>query len=138
MKDVSIRELEATLKPIAAEKIRNLLSSGEFDDAVVTRRVNGWPMAVISAGLEDAIRAAGAVTTAQIVTSAVIAKKFRKRPELDADHLRQVQDALDYGEVLVEAPQGTHVTQGMGHTLIAYCEDSKTRSWWRHAIRIKK
>ena len=50
-----------------------------------------------------------------------------------------MQDALDYGEVLIEPPyipgaQSRRV-QEPHHTLIAYYEDDGV--WWRHVIEIE-
>ncbi len=44
-----------------------------------------------------------------------------------------MQDALDYGEVLIDQPE-SYERQGKRHTLIAYYEDD---GWWRHVIEVR-
>ncbi|MCY4210865.1 MAG: hypothetical protein OXE97_07475 [Gammaproteobacteria bacterium] len=117
---------------IARAQVGDLLRLPQFDAAVRARTVGDWPMAVISQQVENAIAGAGATTAAQIVTSKIKAGKFNRHQELNAERLRNVQDALDYGEVLIEPPD-SYDRQGNRYTLIAYYEDD---GWWRHVIEI--
>ncbi len=140
MDEFYIPKLEARPTDIARTEIQDVLASSRLDDAVTAREVKDWPLAVISRDIETAIAAAGAVTASQVVTSKIGAGKFTKHRRLDAERLRKVQDALDYGELLVEPPyipgkQGRE-HQGNHYTLIAYYEEDDT--WWRHVIKIHK
>ena len=134
MDEFYIPKLETRPPDIARTEIQDVLASSRLDDAVAAREVKGWPLAVISDEITDAISAAGAVTASQVVTSDVKAGKFTRHDRLDAERLRKVQDALDYGELLIEPPGRTK--QGDRHTLIAYYEEDGT--WWRHVIDIER
>ena len=88
---------------------------------------------MINDDITQAISSAGAVTASQVVNAGIKAGKFPLHPELTAKRLRRVQDALDYGELLIDPPH-SHPTQGDRYTLIAYYEDDGT--WWRHIIEV--
>ena len=89
---------------------------------------------MINDDITQAISSAGAVTASQVVNAGIKAGKFPLHPELTAKRLRRVQDALDYGELLIDPPH-SHPTQGDRYTLIAYYQDD---GWWRHVIEIQR
>jgi len=130
---VTVPKLEVAPPAVARAQIQEVLQDARFDAAVRARDVRKWPMAVISPEIENAIAGAGATTAAQIVTSRVGPTKFKDHPELTADRLRNVQDALDHGEVLIEPPGRDK--QGDRHTLIAYYEEDG--GWWRHVVHVR-
>ena len=93
-------------------------------------------MAVINTDIERALMSAGVTTDAQIIASKIKSRKFRDHKDLDATRLRNVQDAYDYGEVLIDPPH-SHGQQGDRYTLIAYYQDEPADGadegvWWRH------
>ena len=135
MAKFDIPKLETKPADIARAEIQSTLGSSHFEEAVAARKIIKWPMAIVSREIEDALDAAGAVTAAQVVTSKIKARKFTDHDQLSAERLRNVQDALDYGEVLIEPPN-LRDHQGNRHTLITYYEEDGT--WWRHVVEVER
>ncbi len=129
-----ISKLNNVSSDVARAAVREIVNSERFADTFRGSRLKGRPVGVLPVAISKAVKIAGVTTSAQVVFDYVRPGKFRKHPEVSAEQYRHLQDALDYGEVLLEPPG--RAKQGRRNTLLIHYRDRG--DWWRYVVTIEK
>ena len=130
---ITLRRIDAAPVAVARRIVADITSSREFAEAFNSNDLRGWPIAVLPSQIKKALNCIGVVISSQVIVDKIPPGKLaRKHPEVSLIQYRNLQTALDYGEILFE--KANLPGRGNRPTLVVLHPDRDR--WWRYAVKI--